>query len=110
MTGTRYTEWSDRLREVEESIDSPDLKAEVARVRDAARAARVEFKRHSQEPQWDLVQSQIQKPLAEIRARVQQEIARKESKDALVPIDRDPVPGKFGELVRRYYEKLGGDN
>jgi hypothetical protein len=26
-----------------------------------------------------------------------------------VPIDRDPVPRKFSELVRRYYEKLGSE-
>jgi hypothetical protein len=24
-----------------------------------------------------------------------------------VPIDRDPVPHKFSDLVRRYYERLG---
>ena len=27
--------------------------------------------------------------------------------DALVPIDRDPVPPQFAEGVRRYYERLG---
>lgn len=110
LTGERYTQWSDRLREVEESIDSPDLRAQIARVRDAARAVRIEFKRHSKEPQWDMVESQIERPLAEIRNRLQEEIARRESKDALVPIDRDPVPGRYSELVRRYYEKLGGND
>lgn len=110
LTGERFTQWSDRLREVEESIDSPESRAEVARVRDRAREVRVEFKRHSKEPQWDVVQSEISKPMAEIRARLQQEIAKRESKDALVPIDRDPVPGRFSELVRRYYEKLGGND
>jgi hypothetical protein len=110
LTGERFTQWSDRLREVEESIDSPELRAEVARVRDRAREVRVDFKRHSKEPQWDVVQAEISKPMAEIRARLQQEIAKRESKDALVPIDRDPVPGRFSELVRRYYEKLGGDD
>ena len=25
----------------------------------------------------------------------------------VVPLDRDPVPTKFSELVRRYYEQLG---
>jgi hypothetical protein len=24
-----------------------------------------------------------------------------------VPIDRDPVPTRYSELVRRYYEELG---
>jgi len=36
-----------------------------------------------------------------------EELARRESPDSLVPIDRDPVPNKFSDLVRRYYEKLG---
>lgn len=110
LTGEQFTQWSDRLREVEESIDSPELRAEAARIRDRAREVRVEFKRHSKEPQWDVVQSEISKPMAELRAKLQQEIAKRESKDALVPIDRDPVPGRFTDLVRRYYEKLGGDN
>jgi len=110
LTGERFTQWSDSLREVEESIDSPELRAEVARVRDRAREVRVDYKRHSKEPQWDVVQAEISKPMAEIRARLQQEIAKRESTDALVPIDRDPVPGRFSELVRRYYEKLGGDD
>jgi hypothetical protein len=42
-----------------------------------------------------------------LRERVQEELARRESKDALVPIDRDPVPSRYSELVRRYYEQLG---
>jgi len=42
-----------------------------------------------------------------VRNRVGEEFARRESKDTLVPIDRDPVPTKFSDLVRRYYEKLG---
>ena len=43
----------------------------------------------------------------ELRARVAEELARRESKEALVPIDRDPVPTRYSELVRRYYEELG---
>ena len=39
---------------------------------------------------------------------VSEELARRQSQDALVPIDRDPVPTKFTDLVRKYYEKLGG--
>jgi len=45
--------------------------------------------------------------LAEIRDRVAEELARREKPDSIVPIDRDPVPTRFSELVRRYYEKLG---
>ena len=71
---------------------------------------RVEFKRHGTEPQWDLVKQQITKPLVELRKRLDEELAKLESKEALVPIDRDPVPGRFAELVRRYYENLGDED
>jgi len=54
-----------------------------------------------------MVQMEIAGPLLELRTRVSEELARRESKEALVPIDRDPVPTRYSELVRRYYEELG---
>lgn len=101
--------WSERLRDVEEMIDTPELRNEVARVRERAREMRNELKRHSKNPQWPIVKSQIATPLAELRNRVAEELARREKSDSLVPIDRDPVPGKYSDLVRRYYEKLGSE-
>jgi hypothetical protein len=68
---------------------------------------RAEFKRHSTTPNWEMVQTKIGAPLAELRDRVTEELARRESKENLVPIDRDPVPTKYAERVRRYYEDLG---
>ena len=106
ITGTDYAQWSDRLRDVEEMLDIQELRNEIARVREQARSMRAEFKRHSKEPQWPLIQSQIIQPLVEVRSRVAEELARRETKDALLPIDRDPVPPKFAEKVRRYYELL----
>ena len=88
-------------------VDKPELRNQVAQARDRARAARAEFKRHAKPPQWDLVQKDILKPLLEIRERLADELSRRESKDSLAPIDRDPVPGKYSDLVKRYYEKLG---
>lgn len=107
LTGGEFREWSERLGQVEELLDQPDLRGEVARIRDRARAMRAEFKRHSKEPKWDLVRGQVFQPLTELRNRVAEELARAQSTDSLVPIDRDPVPNKFSDLVRRYYEKLG---
>jgi hypothetical protein len=49
------------------------------------------------------------KPLIEVRDRIADELARRENSDALVPIDRDPVPNRYSDLVRRYYEELGKD-
>ncbi|MSU21673.1 MAG: hypothetical protein EXS30_09795 [Pedosphaera sp.] len=107
ITGNEYLNWSDRLRDVEEMIDLPELRNQVAEIRERAKAIRAEFKRHSKEPQWSMVQSQIMIPLAEVRSRITEELGRRKSNDSLVPIDRDPVPKKFSELVKRYYEKLG---
>ena len=110
LTGEDFRQWSDRLGDVEEMLNAPNLRNEAARVRDRARAMRAEFKRHGKEPQWDLVRQQIMKPLSQLRKRLSDELAQLESDEAMVPIDRDPVPGRFAELVRRYYENLGGDN
>jgi hypothetical protein len=107
LTGEDFSKWADRLRNVEEMVDDPALRAEAARVREIARGMRVEFKRHSLPPQWDAVRAQVSAPLAELRDRVAEELARRESKENLVPIDRDPVPQKYAERVRRYYEDLG---
>jgi hypothetical protein len=107
LTGRDYENWSDRLGNVEEMIDEPDLRNELAQVRERARGVRSEFKRQGKSPQWPFVQTQIAEPLVEVRNRVAEELAKRESKDALVPIDRDPVPTQFSDLVRRYYEKLG---
>jgi hypothetical protein len=110
ITGLDYTQWSDRLQDVEALLDFPDWRNEVARVRDRAQAMRVDFKRHGTPPQWSLVKSQIVEPLAEVRTRIREELTRRETKDGLVPLDRDPVPNRYSEMVRRYYERLGGDN
>ncbi len=106
--GDDYGPWTDRLRDVEEMIDRADLRTDIARVRERAREIRSEARKEGKKPDWAVVKLQIAGPLAEIRNRVSEELARRESnKDALVPIDRDPVPNKFSELVRRYYEQLG---
>ena len=76
-------------------------------MRDRARDMRAEFTRHGKEPQWDLVQTQIIDPLTELRQRVSEKLAQLQSEDTLAPIDRDPVPDRFSERVRTYFENLG---
>jgi hypothetical protein len=85
-----------------------ELRDEAAMIRDRARSVRAEFVRHGKEPQWDLVRQQIINPLTELRKNLSDKLAQLQSNEALVPIDRDPVPGRFAELVRKYYENLGG--
>jgi hypothetical protein len=102
-----FTPWSDRLRDVEEMVDDPDLRGEVARVREAARDIRREMRRDFKGPNWDLVRELVAEPLNEIRDRVAEELLQRNSDEQAVAIDRDPVPAKYAEDVRRYYETLG---
>lgn len=107
LTGEGFRDWSDRLRDVEEMVNDPRLRAEAARIRDRARAMRADLNRHSLAPNWDMVRDSIGRPLVELRDAVAQELLRRQSKEALVPIDREPVPPQYADEVRRYYERLG---
>jgi hypothetical protein len=108
ITGEGFRDWSDRLRDVEEMVADPELRAEAARIREEARDIRKDLKeRHSAEPNWDLVKLKVAQPLAELQDRVAEEIMRRASNEALVPLDRDPVPAEYQNAVRRYYERLG---
>jgi hypothetical protein len=107
LTGERFRDWSDRLRDVEEMVADPELRAEAARIRERARSMRAELKRHAGDPNWELVQVQVAGPLVELRDRVAAELLRRTAKQAIVPLDRDPVPPKYSEKTRLYYEQLG---
>ena len=107
MTGSEFRKWSDKLREVEEIIEDPKLRSDIAKVRERAKGMRLDFKRHEKTPQWDLVKMQVLDPLVEMQKRLSEEILKRGTDDALVPIDRDPVPERFSELVKEYYKRLG---
>ncbi|TVP99274.1 MAG: hypothetical protein EA381_10290 [Planctomycetaceae bacterium] len=108
LSGEGYREWSDRLRDVEQMIEDPQMRSEVTRIRERARQTRAELRRHSNQPEWDGVEEQIAKPLRELTREVAAELLRRSAdRQAVVPIDRDPVPEKYSEAVRRYYESLG---
>lgn len=107
ITGEAFREWSDRLRDVEEMVADPKLRAEAARIRERAQAARAEFQKHSKDPNWPLVRQFVGRPLVELRDAVSRELMRRESPEALVPIEKEPVPPAYAELVKRYYERLG---
>lgn len=109
ITGPDFAPWSDRLRDVEEMIDPSEWRNEVASARERARQARLEFHRDGKKPDWAVVRLEIVRPLVEVRNRIAEELARRDAPDRLAPIDRDPVPGRYAELVRRYYEELGKD-
>ena len=107
LTDDNYVQWTDGLRDVEEMVDVPDISSQVAQVRDRARILHQDFKRTGKRPDWAVITTQISTPLAEIRERVDEELLKRQSKEALVPLDRDPVPPKYSDQVKRYYEQLG---
>jgi hypothetical protein len=110
FTGEGYDRWTDRLRNVEELLNQPELRNEAAKVLDNARAMRIDHERNDAAPQVDHLQMRILNPLVELRDRVAEELAKRDTKNPMVPVDRDPVPPAFRELVKRYYQELGNGN
>ena len=106
LTGDDYLEWSDRLRDVEELLSDPKLRARAAGIRDRAKDVRREVRRHSAEPNWDVVRDMIAEPLAELERQVNAELLRRTA-DELVPLDRKPIPVEYESAVREYYKRLG---
>lgn len=109
ITGTDFTAWADQWNEIEQMIDLPDLRNEAARIGELVREMRADFRRDGKEPQWDLVKLQVLEPMDRLKESLSQEIVRRESPDSMVPIDRDPVPSQFQNLVQEYYKRLGGN-
>ena len=107
LTGEGFRDWVDRLGVVEELLENAEMANEAARVSDNARAMRLEQRRNNQAPQADELRARITQPLLELRDRVMEELARKGSENPNVPIDRDPVPPSYKDMVRRYYTELG---
>ncbi|RFC48253.1 MAG: hypothetical protein DVB23_000644 [Verrucomicrobia bacterium] len=107
LAGQGYESFADGLRRLEQMLTTPELQAEAADLLDRARVWRREFReRDATAPQWDLVKMQLLQPLVELRQDVSEALSRVEKDNPLVPVDRDPVPGPFRDLVREYYERL----
>jgi hypothetical protein len=109
LTGGDFNQWAERLRDVEDLVETPEMRNALAAARERARMLRRDWRQDQKKPDWTVVQLEIVKPLVEVRNRVAEELARRDSKESLAPIDRDPVPNRFAESVRRYYEELGKD-
>jgi hypothetical protein len=107
ITGNNYANWSQQLRDVESVLDSQDLRNQLAIVRDRVGAFRSEYRNGRRAPSPDIIREQLLLPLSQVQVWVQEELARQENSSSLVPLDRDPVPENYSELVRKYYEKLG---
>jgi hypothetical protein len=107
ITGSAYLDWSQRLRDVEQALDSQDLRNQLATVRERAAALRSDFRLNGRPPDDKYIRQQIIEPMTQVRVWLQEELARQNNADSLVPLDRDPVPDNYSDLVKKYYEKLG---
>lgn len=110
LTGADFAPWADRLRDAEDLVDMPELRSGIASARERARLARLEYRREGKKPEWAVVELQVLKPLVEVRRQIREELGRRNTQDPLAPIDRDAVPTRFADQVRRYYETLGRDS
>ena len=108
LGGDDFREWSDRLREVEEMVDDPELRNQAAQIRDRARDVRRDLRRNNEAPKWEMVEEMIAVPLRELKQQVSEELLRRSAdRNSPVRIDRDPVPAEFSDAVQKYYERLG---
>lgn len=108
LTGNDFTKWTDALRDVEELVSDPEMKADAARIREAAREMRIDYARHAKDPQWPLVRKLIVQPLDQLQEKVQEALLRSSAeRNAIVPVDRDPLPSNYQQQVDKYYENLG---
>jgi len=109
ITGADFVDWTERMRDVEQALDSPDLRQQLATVRERVGAYRRAFRQSGSRPSGAEMSTQVLGPLARARDWVAQELSRARGEQSLVPLDRDPVQEKYADLVRQYYEKLGGE-
>jgi hypothetical protein len=108
ITGNDFVDWSSRMRDVEQVLDEAALRNQLASARERAAAMRAEFRQSRIQPKPDLVRRQILDPITEVRGQLREDLSRLSNASSLVPLDHDPVPDKYSELVRKYYQTLGG--
>jgi hypothetical protein len=108
ILGDGFANWADRMRDVEQVVDSVELRNRLATVRERVAGFRAEYRLRGRRAPGEIVRVQVLQPMNEIRVQLQEDLARLENAHSLVPLDHDPVPDNYSELVRKYYEKLGG--
>ena len=108
ITGGGYIDWTERLRDVEQALDSQDVRNQLATVRERVAVYRRYFRESGRAPTKEELRNKVLEPLTLARNWVGQELSRAQNERSLVPLDRDPVQEKYSDLVRKYYEKLGG--
>jgi hypothetical protein len=108
ILGDGFVNWADRMRDVEQVVDSVELRNRLATVRERVAAFRAEYKSLGRNPSAETVRNQVLQPMTDIGVQLREDLARLENARSLVPLDHDPVPDNYSDLVRKYYERLGG--
>ena len=75
----------------------------------APRTLRRDFRGEQKKPDWT-VAAEIIAARRGAQCVAEGELARRDLEETLTPIDRDPVPNRFAESVRRYYESWAKTN
>jgi len=107
ITGNNFADWNNRMGIVQNLVDDPVLRQQIADARAQAIDMRSNYIRHSQLPQWDTVNNNVVAPLNKVISSLRQQLAKVDQPDSLQPVDQDPVPEKYADSVKRYYEALG---
>lgn len=95
------------LRNIEDLLQNQKLRQQVASIRDRMRQMEMDKKRHSKKPNIDLIRKKLFEPLAELQKEVSEELAKMNDTKGKVRMDKDPIPEKFEEQVRNYFNRLG---
>jgi hypothetical protein len=88
-------------------LNRPELRNQASRVLDDARSLRIDARRDELPPQVDHLQLRVIKPLVQLRDKITDEIAVRDTKRPQLQLDSTPVPERYRDLVRRYAEQLG---
>ncbi|HZV36393.1 MAG TPA: hypothetical protein VFB72_17585, partial [Verrucomicrobiae bacterium] len=107
ITGSDFLDWTSRMRDVEQVLDTPEMRSQLATARERLVELRAQYRQSHIKPKTELVRKQILDPITEVRTQLREDLARLSNEKSLVPLDHDPVPENYSELVRKYYEKLG---
>jgi hypothetical protein len=110
ISGGGYEEWRDRISDLEAIITDPEAQSAVARASKAGQEMRKDFKRHAKDPDQARVEKEILIPLAEAATQLDTRLRELDRENPLAPVGRDPVPDRYTEIVRRYFEELGTGN
>jgi hypothetical protein len=97
-----------QLDRLEAGVDAPRVRREIARAQKEIETFRSEVKRQGRVQTAERIEAGLMRPLAQVQDAVSAELARSAEKRAMGPVDRDPVPRRFEEAVKRYYDALGG--